>query len=485
MSVAEHYARFSRLSSNHPSWRLLAATNAPLILSFVADLFGQDSEVPFSRAKVALEAELLRWKQSGLEVQDSAAPYLRHWILSGWLREQDDVLLCTDACEVALRFVKGLDRREQSATASHLRIVQDAVRDLSIAMSPDAGVRVRALEVQRQALDREISELQAGVVVQLSDAEQYECLREVYQLAAVLTGDFRRLEDDIRQMDHDLRVQMILADSTRGDVLVSLLKKENALANTDAGRAFEGFFQLLADDLRTTEFREQLRSILERPAAQRLHLEQRQFLNRLVRELSRESERVLLVRRRAEESLRAYVESNEFRENRAVARLLAELERRAVDLRDSAVPLGYRTRLTLPSGRAELSSIDTLRLRLPDESLQIGPIAADSGTRQPTDAVLDHLETVKVLQVAREIVELVAAHGTMTLGDVIARRPVTAGLEELVACLRFAQAINAPREESTESLRLVARDGTMLRATIPTYVLTPELLPQQVEDLPL
>ena len=102
----------------------------------------------------------------------------------------------------------------------------------------------------------------------------------------------------------------------------------------------KGFSSLLADDLRTTEFREQLRSILERPAAQRLHSEERQFLNRLVRELSRESERVLLVRRRAEESLRAYVESNEFRENRAVARLLAELERRPSTLRDSACSAG-------------------------------------------------------------------------------------------------------------------------------------------------
>src|SRR5690606_32086408 len=131
-------------------------------------------------------------------------------------------------------------------------------------------------------------------------------LREVYQLASVLTGDFRRLEDDIRQMDHELRVEMIQADSTRGDVLVSLLKKEGALLDTDAGRAFEGFFQLLADDSRTTEFREQLRSILGRPAAERLRLEERRFLDRLVRELSHESERVLLVRRRAEESLRAY-----------------------------------------------------------------------------------------------------------------------------------------------------------------------------------
>ena len=94
MTVAEHFARFSRLRLTHPAWRLLAADNAPLILSFVADLFAQAAEVTFSRAKVALDAELLRWRESGLEVQDNATSYLRQWISSGWLREQDDIVLC-------------------------------------------------------------------------------------------------------------------------------------------------------------------------------------------------------------------------------------------------------------------------------------------------------------------------------------------------------------------------------------------------------
>jgi uncharacterized repeat protein (TIGR03803 family) len=44
MSVAEHFARFSRLRLVDPAWRLLAADNAPLILSFLADLFAQTSE---------------------------------------------------------------------------------------------------------------------------------------------------------------------------------------------------------------------------------------------------------------------------------------------------------------------------------------------------------------------------------------------------------------------------------------------------------
>lgn len=456
-----------------------------MILSFLADLFAQTTEVPFSRAKVALEAELPRWKDAGLEIQESAVSYLRQWIAAGWLREQDDILLYTDSYEVALRFVKGLDRREQNTTASHLRIVQEAVRDLAIAMDPNADVRIRALQAQQQSIAREIEELSAGIVLHLSDDEQCERLREVYQLASVLTGDFRRLEDDIRKLDQSLRVQMIQADSTRGDVLVNLLTQERLLTNTDAGRAFEGFFHLLADDNRTTEFREQLRYILGRPAAERLHLEERQFLGRLVRELGRESERVLRVRRRAEESLRAYVESSQFRESRAVARLLNELERYAVMLRDKGLPVLCRTSLTLPSGRAELNSVDSIRLRLPEESLEIGPIREADAVDTPSDAVLDHLETVKVLRVASEIAALVRMHGTMTLGGVIAKRPVTAGLEELVACLRVAQVVKAPRDEATETFQIRSRDGALLRVKVPTYVLTQDLLPLRAEDLPL
>ncbi len=485
MSVAEYHARFSRLRLDHAAWRLLAANNAILTLSFLADLFEQTAEVPFPRAKVALETELPRWKEAGADVQESAATYLRQWIHAGWLREHDDILLRTDACELALRFVKGLDRRERGATASHLRIVQDAVRDLAIAMSPNADVRIRALEAQQQALQREIDDLRAGVVVELPVPQQYERLREVYQLASVLTGDFRRMEDDIRRLDQDLRVQMIQADSRRGDVLANLLHQENMLADTEAGRAFEGFFQLLSDDNRSTEFREQLRAILDRPVSQSLHADERQFLLRLVRELGRESERVLSVRRRAEESLRAYVESSEFKENRAVARLLVDLERMAVELRNGEVSPNARTSITLPIGRAELWSVESLRLRLPEESLKIGTVTADPGSGMPGDSVLDHLETVKVLQVAAEMIDLVSTHGTMTLGELIAKRPVIAGLEELVACLRVAQAVQAAREESTESMLIRGRDGAMLRATVPTYVLTPELLPDRVEELSL
>ena len=131
MSFHELNARFRRLHKEHAAWHLLRADNAPMILAFIADLFEEDNEVTFGRAKVALDSELELWRGQGRwNSEVNAASYLRQWIQSGWLREMDDRLSKTDACEVSLRFCRQLDQRESSATASHLRIVQDAVRDL-------------------------------------------------------------------------------------------------------------------------------------------------------------------------------------------------------------------------------------------------------------------------------------------------------------------------------------------------------------------
>ncbi len=236
MSLHEQQARYRRLFTEHAAWRLVHAEHAPIILAFVSDLFAQDSEVSFGKARIALEAELPAWQES-YGLQENAGTHLRHWIQSGWLREHDDRLTRTDAFEQALRFAQNLEQRDSNATATHLRIVQDAVRDLAVALSPNPEERITLLTARRQELEREIELLRAGVVPELSAPEQRERIRGLYHLASVLTGDFRRLEDEIRQLDQRMRVQMIESETGRGEVLQALLEHEGKLLQTDAGQA--------------------------------------------------------------------------------------------------------------------------------------------------------------------------------------------------------------------------------------------------------
>lgn len=486
MNFSGWLARFRRLQDEHATWKLLHADNAPVILAFIADLFAEENEVPFARARIALDAELVRGRELGYWQSESGAGiYLNQWIRAGWLREMDDMLSKTDASETALRFCRALDEPAAGTSASHLRIVQDAVREFAVAVNPDLDARIAQLEQRRQEIQRNIDEMQAGVSVELSEAEQRERIREIYQLASVLTGDFRRVEDDIRRLDKDLRIQIIEGDSTRGDVLLELMEKEALLANTDAGSAFEGFFQLLCDQNRSTEFSDQLRAILSLPVAQRLNSSQRQFLARLMRELSRESERVFSIRRRTEEGLRGYIESGAAQENRAVTRLLAELERAAVALRENGCDLKTRTRLELHVGVPGIRSPESLSLRQPDENLDTSGVEEQANHREPSMDMLDSLEAVQIRQVAERTLEALRRHGPMTISTLSSYQPLQEGLEELVACMRVARAVHATDLDATEQVEFHDRHGVRIRASIPSLLMSADLFPANIDELAL
>ncbi len=479
-------AKYRRLFAESAAWRLLRADNAPYILAFIAELFAEEGEVPYGRARVLLDAELERSRELGIwSTETSAAAYLNQWIKQGWLREMDDMLTKTDASEVALRFCKGLDERNAGTTASHLRIVQEAVRDLAVAISPDVNERVALLESEKAQIEREIEALQSGVVPILSEAEQRERIREIYQLASVLTGDFRRVEDEIRALDKELRVKIIEGDASRGDVLLSVMEKEALLATTDAGSAFEGFFQLLCDQNRSMEFREQLRSILNGPAGEQLTTSQYRFLNHLMRELSRESERVFRVRRRTEEGLRSYIESGAAAENQAVDRLLSKLERQAVLMREQGVALTTETSLSLPVGPIEITSPEAMKLRTPDDRLDTSGVEEHVTRREPSAHVLECLEAVQVRQVAQRMRETLKKCGPLSIAGLAEENPLTAGLEELVAHLRVAKAVDATMLEEKEEVIVVDKQGVTLKASIPSYLLTAELFPEDIDELSL
>jgi hypothetical protein len=479
-------AKYRRLFQESAAWRLLRADNAPYILAFITDLFSEESEIPYGQARIMLDAEIERSRELGIWVTETtAATYLNQWLMNGWLREMDDMLTKTDASEIALRFCKGLDERNSGTTASHLRIVQEAVRDLAVAISPDVDERVTLLESKKAEIQREIDALQAGVVPALSEVEQRERVREIYQLASVLTGDFRRVEDEIRGLDKDLRVQIIEGDASRGDVLLSVMEKEALLSTTDAGSAFEGFFQLLCNQNRSMEFREQLRSILRQPVARQLSASQHQFLSQLMRELSRESDRVFRVRRRTEEGLRSYIESGAAAENRAVELLISKLERQAVLIRDEGVDLKTDTSLSLPVGPIEIKSPESMRLKSPDDKLDTSGVEEKANTREPSTHVLDCLDAVQVREVAHQVFNTLRELGPMSISGLASQNPLKSGLEELVAYLRVAKAVGATALDQKEAVEVTDKQGVILKASIPTYLLSADLFPEDIDELAL
>lgn len=483
MNFSHSLAKYRRLYEENKVWKLLRATTAPLILAFIEQVFSSgQNEISYSQARILLDAEL---EKNHWYADTPAAIYINQWVKDGWLREMDNKLTKTDTCEIALRFCQSFDERNINTSASHLRIVQEAVRELVIALNENPEERIALLNQRKAELEKEITNIQTKGINTLSDQQRRERLREIYQLASVLTNDFRYVEDEIRRLDQEIRIKMIEKDNNRGEVLQATMDQEALLAQSDAGSAFESFFQLLCDSNRSTEFKEQLDIILNQISDNYLQPRQRKFLKRLLQELTQESEHIFQIRRRTEENLKTYIKSGAAQEKRTVDRLITQLEQLAVNFSKNNINLKQATNLILPTGNIEINSPDSICLKEPIAAIQITDITEHTNSVVPSETVLTLLDTIQIKEVADSIYHNLCTFGPLTIAGLVEKKPINFGLEELVAYLRIAQHIQATDLNEKESIIIQDKQGIHIKATLPKYLLSASLFPDNLEELSL
>ena len=483
MNFSHSLAKYRRLYEENKVWKLLRATTAPLILAFIEHVFSSgQNEISYSQARILLDAEL---EKNHWYADTPAATYIYQWVKDGWLREMDNKLTKTDTCEIALRFCQSFDERNINTSASHLRIVQEAVRELVIALNENPEERIALLNQRKAELEKEITIIQTKGINTLSDQQRRERLREIYQLASVLTNDFRYVEDEIRRLDQEIRIKMIDKDNNRGEVLQATMDQEALLAQSDAGSAFESFFQLLCDSNRSTEFKEQLDIILNQISDNYLQPRQRKFLKRLLQELTQESEHIFQIRRRTEENLKTYIKSGAAQEKRTVDRLITQLEQLAVNFSKNNINLKQATHLILPTGNIEINSPDSICLKEPIAAIQITDITEHTNSVVPSETVLTLLDTIQIKEVADSIYHNLCTFGPLTIAGLVEKKPINFGLEELVTYLRIAQHIQATDLNEKESIIIQDKQGIQIKATLPKYLLSASLFPDNLEELSL
>lgn len=490
MAIAAHgisvtlAAQRKRLS--HGAVRLLRAENAALILTFAQHAFSEATEIPMAEARAVVDQCLRAWVGYGKETETRSAVYLRQWIDDGYFREHEGLLNCTDTLQQGIRFTEGLDRRELAGTASHLMVVQKTVADLVFDLSESTEARVQMLNARRHQIDQEIAEILQTGYQGLPEAAAAERLREVLRLSRDLTGDFRLVEDEMRRIDRGLRLDIQAATKTKGEVLESLLGGEGVLQRSPAGRAFIGFHELLADPVRSDEFRAHLKSLTDHRAAVDLTDEERGFLRGLLAALNGQGRRVLKRRSQTDEGLNAYLNSKQRDDDADVGELLKDLFRVAAQLH--RVP-EFDPRQTMPiwmvSGSVAMASPCALRPEQPQAESEAAALEPPASDEIPEE-ILQSLRRVRIADVIRRVSSRVAqADVPMTIGMVAAHEPIDEGIEEVVALLRVAIAFEASSEHGTEAVDFEERDGVAGRATLPRMIINPNHLPNRPEDLEL
>lgn len=460
---------------NKPLWRLLAADKAPLVMSLLQGvLLDQDKTLSSSVIHERLSKELDVLRGHGHDLPQTAQGYVADWLGEGWLSRRfppgasEEEFELTAEATSALRFINSILKPRTAATESRLANVIQQLSRLAEETDANPKTRMAALVAERERIDAEIRALERGGVKTLPDERALERAREVIVLAEELAADFRNVRDEFDRLNRGLRQSLMESDGSRGEVLEALFAGVDLIAQSEHGRTFSAFWRLLTDGEQSATLIESLDEVTSRPFARGLEQRERRFLQNLTATLMAEGGTVHEVVQQFARSLKTFVQSREFQEQRRLHSLLREAQQAALEARDAVRPnaaLNYS--LTLTSSRIRSVS----QWGMHDPSLNV----ADASM---PDAEVSELGLNVVEELVRQseidfrtlrlhLREALATDSQISIGQLLERFPAEQGFGSVVGYVALGAKYGELTDER-EVVRWAGGDGKHRTARVPT-----------------
>jgi len=399
---ADRFIAACRHLREQPVWRLLASRHGPFVVGLLqSHLFETEHRLPASVFHERIGRDLEELRARGEDLPQPAQAYVAEWLREGYLERRfpsgatEEEYEVSSAAAIVIRFIAGLAEPRIAATESRLAVVIQQLVKLAEETDSNPETRVASLLSERDRLDRQIEEIRGGRVASLADSQALERIREINALADGLAGDFRRVRDDFERLNRELRERLLDDESSRGEVLDRLFAGVDVIGESEAGRTFSAFWRLLTDPEQSAAFDDALDQVMSRGFASQLQAKERRFLHGLTRTLLEQGGMVHEVLQHFAGSLKNFVQSREYLEQRLVNQRLKEAQRAALALKNevrTTEALEYS--LSLTSSR--LSSLSQWSLY--DPSLEAPP-----GTMRDADAPPIGLESIADLVAQSEI----------------------------------------------------------------------------------
>ncbi|MBM7366967.1 DUF3375 domain-containing protein [Gordonia hydrophobica] len=459
------------------AWRLLRADNAPLLLSFLGRVFVDDNirEISESALVSLLDDELYALNQ---RLGDGTFPrtpkaYLDEWAAAdtGWLRkyyviESDEPHYdATPAVERAVAWVRSLRERGFVGTESRLNTIIDLLRQIVYGGSTDAEIRLAELHRRRAELDAEIEAAERGEFPVMDPTSRRDRYQQFADIARALLSDFREVESNFRSLDREMRERIATWRGTKGELLDEIVGSRNVISDSDQGRSFQAFYDLLLSADRLDE----LDDLVRRTQSLEGLPDDDVRLTNIHHDWLDAGTRAQRTVRRLSEQLRRFLDDQAWLENRRVMDLLRSIESSAYTVRDHRVD-DFAHPIDSPTPQVHLPL--ERPLYRPAATVEVTSDGIEEGHADGDSTALFEQVHIDPAPLIDHVRALLRRHDQVTLADVIAETPMEQGLAELITYLSLSDEgfTKIFDESATETVTWTDDSGAHRAATVPRVI---------------
>lgn len=407
----------------------------------------------------------------------SAVAYLDDWASDdrGWLRKyypqgQDEPHYdLTSPAEVAIEWLDALNQRSFIGTESRLMTVFDLLKQIVDGTELNPRARIEELQKRKADIDAEIAQIREGRLDLMDSTQVRERFLQMAATARELLSDFRALDQNFRTLDRSVREQIASWDGGKGELLQQVFGWRDSIADSDEGRSFRAFWDLLMSPSRQDELSKLLERVMQLAPIRELEPDGR--LRRIHYDWLEAGEVTQRTVARLSEQLRRYLDDQAWLENRRIMELIRGVEQKALALRGQA-PEG--TFATIDEPAPDIGLPMERLLYTPPFKADIRNLKMEEpGTDITADALFEqvHVDQARLLTNIRRALQ---TRKQISLASLVAERPLEQGLAELATYLKLAthEVSAVIDDERTEQVHWTDSAGRQRQASLPLVVFT-------------
>ena len=469
-----------KLKQTHPTLRLLNADNAPLIISFLYQVFVKPNQRSQSYSELVSRLDDYLYALREIHGEDkyprSARKYLEDWsngptpFLRKYYTDLNDEpeFDLTPATEQAIEWLRSLEERQFVGTESRLLTVFQLLREIVHKTEQDPAVQLVELERQKQAIEQQMERIQAGQMEPIDPTQIKERFYQVEETARRLLGDFRRVEYNFRALDRETRERIATSDWAKGRLLDEIFEEHDVIWDSDQGRSFRAFWEFLMTPARQEELEQLLKTVFSLEDIQSLTPDV--FLSHIKFSLLEAGEKVYKTNNLLVEQLRKYLDDQAYLENKRIMELIKTIEKRAVEIKDQ--PPSQRDFAGLDDLKPGLDIVMSRSLFQPPKSPLIKQAPVVQGEADMAVDALYQQAYIDEALLKANIRKALQTRSQISLAGLSELFPIRKGVAEVVGYLGLASRDHKAMilEDTTETLQLRDENGPSRQVCLPQVI---------------
>jgi len=335
--------------------------------------------------------------------------------------------------EKAVSWLENLVQRPFIGTESRLMTIFELLRQMVEGTESNAEVRIRELEKRKAEIELELERGRGGQLDVLDDTGLKDRFQQIHKTARELLSDFREVEFNFRNLDQKVREQIALWEGSKGDLLEDFFGERDVIAESDQGKSFNAFWDLLMSPAKQEELSLLLAKVFDLHAVKALEPDMR--LKRIHYDWLEAGEHTQRTVAKLSGQLRRYLDDQAYLENKRIMQVIQSIESAAVHVRDHMPSHAF---IELEESSAHvLMPMERPLYKIPVKPLINETVHLGDGSDIPSDMLYSpvFVDKLKLKGIIRNALQ---ARDQVTLIDILDESPLTKGLAELVTYLAIA-----------------------------------------------